>query len=68
MKLLTLTAVSDGHHIAVRPDAVRVIEDIPLEGNEPHEYPKASVLLCDGSQYTVRGSVDAILKDLETIE
>lgn len=68
MKFLSLTALSDGRRIAVRPDAVRVIEDIPLEEGDASEYPKASVTMSDGTFFAVRGPAEAILKDLETIE
>jgi hypothetical protein len=60
LSFITLTAFVDGHSVAVRLDAVRVVEDEMVD-----DKPAARVTLTDGTQFLVRGDVCAILTQLE---
>ena len=59
---IVFTAFVDGHSIAARIDAVRVVEEEQVD-----EKKAARVTLTDGTQFVVRETVDTILVQMETI-
>lgn len=61
---LSLVTVAEEHAVAVRGDAVRIMEDVYLD-SDPARHVGVQVTLTDGTTYTVKGSVDELIKQLE---
>jgi len=63
---VTLTALADGHDIAVQRTAVRVLEDETEADGGARVKHRVRVTLADGTQFLVRGSVAALLEKMQT--